>query len=83
MSAATIQVNVRLAPEELEVVDRLRRSAGTEMSRAELVRSLIRDRQRAVLDEQIAAAYDASGPHDDEGFGEAGLAAAGEALADL
>lgn len=82
MGAATVQVNVRLAPEELEVVDRLRRSDGTGMSRAELVRSLIRDRQRAALDEQIAAAYDASGPHDD-GFGEVGAAASAETLADL
>lgn len=37
-----------------------------------------------MLDEQVAAAYDASGPHDDaDGFGESGAAAAGEALTDL
>lgn len=39
--------------------------------------------QRAALDEQIDAACDASGPHDDESFGDAGVAASCEALADL
>ena len=83
MAAATTQVNVRLAPDELEVVDQLRRSAGSEISRAEVLRSLVRQRRRSVLDEQIAAAYDATGPHDDDDIARASVAMSGKTLKDL
>lgn len=82
MSSTTTQVNVRLNADELAVVDQLRRGAGEKSSRAEVIRSLVRARRRAILDEEIGAAYDASGP-DADNFGEAGALAAGEALADL
>lgn len=76
------QVNVRLDPDEVMLVDQIRRSAGTGVSRAQVLRSLVRERRRSVLDAQIAAAYDAAAP-DDDLFGEGALAASGEALADL
>lgn len=82
MSSATTQVNVRLSADELAVVDELRRVGGSGASRAEAVRSLIHARRRALLDAEIAAAYDASEPEKDQ-FGEAGAAAAGEALANV
>ena len=73
---------MRLAPDELELVDWLRRSAGGEVSRAEVLRSLVRQRRRSILDERIAAAYDAAGPGDDD-LARASIAITGETLKDL
>lgn len=76
------QVNVRLSREELDLLDALRRSAGGQPSRAELLRTLLREQRRVSLDARIGEAYDAAaGP--DDGLGEASAAAAGEALKDL
>ena len=77
----TTQVNVRLAADELELVDLLRTSPAGTMSRAELLRSLLRDKRRAALDQQLAAAYDAAPPADDD-LAEASATIAGEALAE-
>lgn len=82
MKPGMTQVNVRLSGEELELLDVLRRSAGGEVSRAELLKSLLRDQRRAALDARIAAAYDAAVPAD-EGLGEASAKAAGQALKGL
>lgn len=82
MAPGTTQVNVRLTTEELELVDALRRSAAGQPSRAELLRSLLRDKRREALDARIASAYDAAAPGDD-GLGEASARAAGEALKGL
>lgn len=73
---------MRLSPEELELVDILRRSADRELSRAELLRSLLRDKRRSALDAKIATAYDDAPPGDD-GLGEASARAASEALRGL
>lgn len=83
MAPLTTQVNVRLAPDELEIVDALRQATDRPMSRAQVLRALVRDRRRALLDAQIAAAYDASPPAEGDDFGVAGARAAGMALADL
>lgn len=82
MTSATTQVNVRLAPDEVRLVDVLRRTEGSPISRAELLRSLLREKRRVAVDLQIAAAYDAAGPADDD-IAESSAAAAGEVLADL
>ena len=80
MSADGTQVNVRLAPEEIALVDSLRRSSG--VSRAAFLRQLLQERSREALDRSIAAAYDAAGP-EDEDLGRASALAAGRALRDL
>lgn len=76
------QVNVRLNDEELDLVEWLRRSEGREVSRAELLRSLLREKRRATLDLRIAGAYDAAGPADED-LAEASATASGEALKGL
>ena len=73
---------MRLSPDDLDLVDRLRGSAGGGVSRAEVLRALVRQQRRALVDEQIAAAYDAAGPGDTD-LGLAGAALAGRALRDL
>lgn len=82
MSLGATQVNVRLSREELQLLDALRRSAGGDVSRAEALRSLLREKRRAAVDMRIAEAYDAAGPGDD-GLGEASARAAGAALKGL
>ncbi len=82
MTVGTTQVNVRLTVEELDLLDTLRRSADGDVSRAEVLRSLLREKRRAALDVRIAEAYDAAAPGDD-GMGEASAKAAGEALEEL
>lgn len=79
---ASSQVNVRLSGDELDLLDELRRSSGGRVSRAEVLRSLLREKQRAAKDAQIAAAYDAAGQATDD-LGESSAAAAGEALQEL
>jgi hypothetical protein len=81
MTAPGTQVNVRLTADELEVLDRLRRTSDGEMSRAALLRSLLRDKRRTALDMRIAEAYDAA-PGGDDQLAEASASAAGAALAD-
>jgi hypothetical protein len=76
------QVNVRLTKDELDLLDALRCAAGSDMSRAELLRSLLREKRRAALDLRIAEAYDAAASGDDD-LAEASAAAAGEALKGL
>src|SRR5664280_444347 len=82
MTAPGTQVNVRLTADELELLDRLRRTSDGEMSRAALLRSLLRDKRRTALDMRIAEAYDAA-PGGDDQLAEASANAAGAALADL
>ena len=82
MRGSGAQVNVRLTKEELDLLDLLRRSNDGDMSRAELLRSLLREKRRAAVDLRIAEAYDAAGPADDD-MAEASASAAGEALRGL
>lgn len=82
MNSVATQVNVRLSGDDLELLDTLRHSAGGEVSRAEVLRSLLREKRRAALDVTIAEAYDAAAPGDN-GLGEGGAQAAGEALKEL
>lgn len=82
MANGSVQVNVRLTAEELKLLDLLRGEGHGQMSRAALLRSLLRAKQRTALDSRIAAAYDAA-PGNDEGLAEASANAAGEALANL
>ena len=79
MATPQTQVNVRLSADELELLDELRRSAVGAVSRADVLRSLLREKRRAILDKRIADAYDAASWHDDA-LGEASARAAGEAL---
>jgi Arc/MetJ-type ribon-helix-helix transcriptional regulator len=65
MSADT-QVNVRLTVEELNTLDALRRAGGAEVSRAEVLRSLLREKRRTLVDQRIAEAYDAAAWGDDD-----------------
>ncbi len=80
MGALGTQVNVRLTDDELDLLDMLRRSGGRDVSRAELLRSLLREKRRAAFDVRIAAAYDAATTGDEDDLAEASAAAAGEAL---
>jgi hypothetical protein len=82
MTVNATQVNVRLTREELDLLDDLRRSVGGDLSRAELLRSLLREKRRAAVDARIADAYDAAAPGD-PGLGEASATAAGDALKGL
>lgn len=82
MTVPGVQVNVRLTAAEIELLDALRRAAGSGVSRAELLRSLLREKRRVALDARIAAAYDAAAA-DDGGLGEASAALAGETLRGL
>jgi len=75
------QVNVRLTKDELDLLDALRCAAGSDMFRAELLRSLLREKRRVALDLR-AEAYDAAASGDDD-LAEASAAAAGEALKGL
>lgn len=82
MTPSGTQVNVRLTREELDLLDVLRRSGTGDMSRAELLRSLLREKRRTAADLRIAEAYDAAGPADDD-QADASATAAGEALRGL
>ncbi len=79
MSAPGTQINVRLTDEELALLDLLRQSHAGGMSRAEVLRSLLREKRRAAVDLRIAKAYDAALPAADD-QAEASAAASGEAL---
>ena len=82
MAAPGTQVNVRLAPDEVALLDALRGSSDGALSRAEVLRSLLREKRRLVLDLRVAAAYDAAGAADDD-LAEGLAAVSGEVLADL
>lgn len=56
MANSETQVNVRLTDEELDHVDLLRRAREGEISRTELLRSLLRERRRAVVDLRLSSA---------------------------
>lgn len=77
--AADTQVNVRLSDEELDTLETLRRSAGGEVSRAEVLRSLLHEKRRALTDMRIAETYEAAIPSDDD-LAESSAKVAGETL---
>lgn len=84
MGSSGTQVNVRLTAEDVAILDNLRESQGGGVSRADVLRSLLRSRRRWVVDEQIAAAYDraytVSPSVNDDALAQASADAAGEAL---
>jgi hypothetical protein len=82
MAAEGAQVNVRLSSEELATLDMLRRAEGHDLSRADVIRALLREKKRLVVDMRIAEAYDAAAPGDDE-LAESSALVAGEVLRSL
>jgi hypothetical protein len=86
MAAAGAQVNVRLSSEELAaldmLLDMLRRAEGDDVSRADVIRALLREKKRLVIDMRIAEAYDAAAPGDDE-LAESSAVVAGDLLRSL
>lgn len=82
MAISGTQVNVRPGDDELNILELMRRFGDNDLSRAELLRSLLREKHRAPVDLRIAKAYDAA-PSLDYDLAEASATAAGEALKGL